>query len=68
MAFAAVNTLSFLVSANDLQQGTFSLQADGGKAGNFGANGPELALKAIILDGRLLRWDSATSQEQLADS
>ena len=61
MAFAAMNTLSFLVSSNDLQKGTFLLQATS-KAGNFGANRPELILKAVILDGRLLRWDSVASK------
>jgi hypothetical protein len=61
MAFAAMNTLSFLVSANDRQQGTFLLEATG-KAENFGANRSELILKAVILDGRLLRWDFLASK------
>ena len=61
MAFAAMNTLSFLVSANDRQQGTFLLQANR-KAENFGANRSELILKTVILDGRRLRWDFLASK------
>lgn len=61
MAFIAMNTLSFFVSANDQQQGTFLLQATG-KAGNFGAIRSELILKGVILDGRLLRWDFVGSK------
>ena len=61
MAFAAMNTLSFLVSANDRQQDTFLLQATG-KAENFGANRSELILEAVILDGRLFRWDFLASK------
>lgn len=60
MTIAAVRTLSYLSSAGSLRPAIFSLEAIRKNVSSV-ANDSELTLQAVVLDGQLVRWESAAS-------
>jgi hypothetical protein len=61
LALAARNALSVLVGSDDQEEGTFLVEVSG-KNGGFGTVRPELLLKAIVLDGRVLSSEAAITK------
>lgn len=58
LSFAVRDTLSFLIGFTDLVPSEYVIQAEGNKEANFKTSEHKLWVKALIVDGRRLRWES----------